>query len=258
MSKGTLQALGTGDGWAGEDRGHSAFLYRLEGGTLLVDCGEPVSRRLRAAGVAPDELDAILLSHLHCDHVGGFFMLMQGFWLDKRTRDLPVHLPAEGAEPIRRMLDASYIFEELTEFELQFRPIEGAFETGQIKITPHPTSHLDQLREHFSAKYPAAFEAFSFVLETPYATIAHSADIGAVEDLEPLLQKPVDLLLCELAHVKPPELFEYLAQKEISQVAFTHISRPYREDLAATQSAATTALGGMRHVFLSDGEVLEV
>jgi len=229
MSKGTLQALGTGDGWAGEDRGHSAFLYRLEGGTLLVDCGEPVSRRLRAAGVAPDELDAILLSHLHCDHVGGFFMLMQGFWLDKRTRDLPVHLPAEGA-----------------------------FETGQIKITPHPTSHLDQLREHFSAKYPAAFEAFSFVLETPYATIAHSADIGAVEDLEPLLQKPVDLLLCELAHVKPPELFEYLAQKEISQVAFTHISRPYREDLAATQSAATTALGGMRHVFLSDGEVLEV
>ena len=114
MSTVGLQALGTGDGWASDHRGHSAFLFRMAGSTLLMDCGEPVGRSLRAAGVQPDDLDGIILSHLHCDHVGGFFMLMQGFWLDQRTRDLTVHMPEEGREPVRRMLDAAYIFDELT------------------------------------------------------------------------------------------------------------------------------------------------
>ena len=113
MSTVGLQALGTSDGWASDRRGHAAFLYRMDGSTLLVDCGEPVSRSLRTAGVQPDDLDGILLSHLHCDHVGGFFMLIQGFCLDRRTRDLTVHMPEEGLEPVRHMLDAAYIFDEL-------------------------------------------------------------------------------------------------------------------------------------------------
>ncbi len=168
MGKATLHALGTGDGWAGDSRGHSAFVYQLGGRTLLVDCGEPVSSRLRAAGIAPDDLDGILLTHLHCDHVGGFFMLMQGFWLEKRTRDLTVHMPAEGLEPVRRMLDAAFIFRELMPGELDFAPITAnePLQIGPVKITPHPTTHLETLREHFQEKYPQGFEAFSFILET--------------------------------------------------------------------------------------------
>ena len=37
MSKATFQALGTGDGWASDRRGHSAFLFKLEDSTLLLD-----------------------------------------------------------------------------------------------------------------------------------------------------------------------------------------------------------------------------
>ena len=261
MSKATFQALGTGDGWAGDRRGHSAFLFTLKNSTLLLDCGEPVSRRLRAAGVQPDDLDGIVLSHLHCDHVGGFFMLMQGFWLDQRNRDLTIHLPAEGVEPVRRMLDAAYIFEELMACALNFTPLqEGAsFEVGSITVTPHPTTHLDQLKASFGEKYPADFEAFSFVLENEDTRIAHSADIGGLEDLKPLLTQPVDLLVCELAHVEPDELFAYLKDHpagHIGQVAFTHLSRPYRADLEGMQAQATAALGDLPHKFLNDGDVI--
>ena len=260
MSTVALQALGTGDGWASDRRGHSAFLFHLEDSTLLMDCGEPVGRSLRATGVQPDELDGILLSHLHCDHVGGFFMLMQGFWLDQRTRDLTVHMPEEGLEPVRRMLDAAYIFEELMAFKLDFTPITAG-ETilvGAIGVTSFPTTHLVQLREHFSGKHPAKFEAFCFLMETDNATVAHSADIGALEDLEQLLQKPVDLLVCELAHVKPAVLFEYLAGQKIGRVAFTHVSRPYRENFDELKTQAATALGELPHTFLDDGDVLEI
>ncbi len=259
MGKATLHALGTGDGWAGDSRGHSAFLYQLGGTTLLIDCGEPVSRSLRNAGVAPDDLDGILLTHLHCDHVGGFFMLMQGFWLDQRSRDLTVHMPAEGLEPVRRMLDAAFIFRELMPAELEFAPITASepLQIGDVKITPHLTSHLDSLKEHFQDKYPQGFEAFSFVLESEGTRIAHSGDIGASTDLEPLLAQPLDLFCCELAHVEPAELFALLADKDIGHVCFTHLSRPYRETLDALKTQAAETMKGMQVTFLEDGQVVE-
>ena len=261
MSKATFQALGTGDGWASDRRGHSAFLFTLKDSMLLLDCGEPVSRQLRAVGVQPDDLDGIVLSHLHCDHVGGFFMLIQGFWLDQRTRDLAVHLPAEGVKPVRSMLDAAYIFEELMACALNFAPLQSntSFEVGGITVTPHPTTHLDQLKASFGEKYPANFEAFSFVLENADIRIAHSADIGGLEDLKLLLTQPVDLLVCELAHVEPDELFAYLKDHpagHIGQVAFTHLSRPYRADLEGIQARAAAALGDLPHTFLNDGDVI--
>ena len=261
MSKATFQALGTGDGWASDRRGHSAFLFTLKDSMLLLDCGEPVSRQLRTVGVQPDDLDGIVLSHLHCDHVGGVFMLIQGFWLDQRTRDLVVHLPAEGVKPVRSMLDAAYIFEELMACALNFAPLQSntSFEVGGITVTPHPTTHLDQLKASFGDKYPADFEAFSFVLENADIRIAHSADIGGLEDLKLLLTQPVDLLVCELAHVEPDELFAYLKDHpagHIGQVAFTHLSRPYRADLEGIQAQAAAALGDLPHTFLNDGDVI--
>ena len=33
---------------------------------------------------------------LHADHIGGFFMLMQALWLERRRKPLPVYLPPAG------------------------------------------------------------------------------------------------------------------------------------------------------------------
>ena len=97
------------------------------------------------------------------------------------------------------------------------------------------------------------------MLENADIRIAHSADIGGLEDLKLLLTQPVDLLVCELAHVEPDELFVYLKDHpagHIGQVAFTHLSRPYRADLEGMQAQAAAALGDLPHTFLNDGDVI--
>ena len=259
--KAALHALGTGDGWAGNDqRGHSAFLFHLADKSLLIDCGEPVSRRLHTAGVKPDEIDGILISHLHCDHIGGFFMLMQGLWLDQRTRELPIYMPSEGLEPVRNMLRASYIFDELLAFSPSFKVLKECepINFDGVKVTPYLTTHLDQLKNSFSDKYPAKFEAFNFVIETDTKRVAHSADIGSIHDLSPLLTHPVDLLVCELAHVEPSELFNYLPTQKIGHIAFTHLSRPFRSNLRELKAQAAESLKGISHTFLNDGDIIEV
>ena len=49
------------------------FLIKAPGRNILVDTafGEAVFDRMKAAGVEPEEVDAVLITHLHGDHIGG-------------------------------------------------------------------------------------------------------------------------------------------------------------------------------------------
>lgn len=240
--------FGVGDGWPCADRNHSATLYRLGGTTLLLDCGEPLSRSYAASGLSYDAVDHMLLSHMHADHVGGFQMFMQALWLRGRTKPLTIHLPGEGLVPLRRMLRVGYLFDKLLGFRLSFRTLAARrrFKLGRISVTAHPTGHLAGLRQAFAAHHRQPFEAFSFVLETGQRRIVHSADLGGPADLEPLLRKPVDLLVCELAHFAPADIFRFLRERSVRRVAFTHLSDSLWRRRAAVLKQAKKALPGTK------------
>jgi ribonuclease Z len=254
MDSFSLQCFGVGDGMACADRNHSSYLYRFGDVSLLLDCGEPVSRSFEALRLDHNSIDRVFISHLHSDHVGGFFMLMQGFWLGRRRKPLRVHLPADGIEPLRAMLKAAYLFDELFQFDLLMEPLETArpVKQGRVRITPFPTTHLERLRKTYQAKYPGDYAAYSFLMEAGRLRVAHSADLGAVEDLDPLVAKPLDLLVCELSHFTPGRLFRYLKGREIGEIVLTHLGRRYWEDLAETRRLARSLLPDARVTFARD------
>ncbi|MFW5957491.1 MAG: MBL fold metallo-hydrolase, partial [Natronomonas sp.] len=64
-----LTILGTGAAIPTGDRYQSGLLYESAETTLLVDCGSGILHRLVQAGCDPTEIDAILLTHTHLDHV---------------------------------------------------------------------------------------------------------------------------------------------------------------------------------------------
>jgi glyoxylase-like metal-dependent hydrolase (beta-lactamase superfamily II) len=51
----------------------SAFLVRAPGRLVLVDTGygRELFKNLRAVGVEPEQIDTVLLTHMHGDHIGG-------------------------------------------------------------------------------------------------------------------------------------------------------------------------------------------
>jgi ribonuclease Z len=260
MGKFSLKCFGVGDGWPCADRGHASFLYRLGDISILIDCGEPVSGRFRATGLSCDVIDRIFISHLHSDHVAGFFMLMQGFWLEKRRKELPVHLPADGIKPISQLLNASLVFKELLQFKLRFDALQAGRPViiGDVRVTPYRSTHLEGLRRLFQKKYPQAFEAFCFLIETGGLRIAHSADIGRPEDLAPLLRQPLDLLVCELAHFSAVELFQYLRGREIKRIVFMHLARQHWENLKETKRLAAKMLPGVPVAFARDNDEFDL
>ena len=55
----------------------SCFVVRTQGKNILFDTGNGAARggkmleRLKAAGIEPEEIDLVMLTHFHGDHIGG-------------------------------------------------------------------------------------------------------------------------------------------------------------------------------------------
>jgi ribonuclease Z len=64
-----ITLLGTGSPLPDPRRAGPSTLVTADGLTVLVDCGRGVMMRLVAAGVLPPMLDAMLITHLHSDHI---------------------------------------------------------------------------------------------------------------------------------------------------------------------------------------------
>jgi hypothetical protein len=159
---------------------------------------------------------------------------------------------------MRQMLRTVFMFDDLLPFRLGLVPLRTgpAQRIARVRVRAFPTSHLDRFRARFQHKYPADFRAYCFLLESGGKRVADSADLGEPEDLEPLLKKPVDLLVCELAHFSPEAIFSYLSCRPVKQVVFVHLAQHHRERLNRTRKLAAAMLRGIRHVFAQDGQVV--
>ncbi len=251
-----VKCFGTADGWPCVERSHAAFLYRFGKTGILVDAGEPIDRNYKASGLSYDLFDSLIITHMHSDHVGGFFMLMQGAWLEGRRKELPVYLPAGAIHPFRQMLETVFIFEEILPFRLRLLPLHASQSViiGDVTATAFRTSHLAGYRSRLRRKYHADFNSYCLLFEHGRRRIGHSGDLGRPEDLEPLLAGPLDLLVCELAHFSPEDVFRYLNGRNIGRIIFVHLAQSLREDLPKTRRLAERMLPGIPHSFARDGE----
>jgi ribonuclease Z len=85
--------LGTGCPVVSTERYGPAQLILGSGARILVDCGSGVTQRLLAAGTPGRDLDALLLTHLHSDHLVDLYQLIVSSWHQGRGRPLPIYGP---------------------------------------------------------------------------------------------------------------------------------------------------------------------
>lgn len=104
-----ITLVGTGSPLPDPLRAGPSTLIRAGGQNLLVDCGRGALMRLAAAGVGANALTALLLTHLHSDHIADLGDLIITRWVSAFTPDpppLPIIGPPGTAEVVQATLRA--------------------------------------------------------------------------------------------------------------------------------------------------------
>ncbi|MEM9781084.1 MAG: MBL fold metallo-hydrolase [Pseudomonadota bacterium] len=85
--------LGTGCPRACRERGGAATLVETREAAVLIDCGSGVTQALVEHGTPGSALDALLVTHLHSDHLVDFYQLVISSWHQGRAHPWTVCCP---------------------------------------------------------------------------------------------------------------------------------------------------------------------
>ena len=105
-----LQVLGSGGPEASDRAGTSYLLWVGGKARLLIDAGPGARLRFGESGAKVEDLDAVLLTHLHVDHANDLPALVKAGYFTPRTRSLDIVGPSgNSAMPgTRRWLGALF------------------------------------------------------------------------------------------------------------------------------------------------------
>lgn len=98
--------LGTGSPVPDARRAGPSTLVRAGADTFLIDCGRGVQLRMTAAGVQANGLTALLVTHLHSDHIAELGDLLITRWITTFGPD-PAPLPIIGPPGTAEVVDAT-------------------------------------------------------------------------------------------------------------------------------------------------------
>ena len=99
-----ITLLGTGSPLPDPNRAGPSTLVQAEGTTLLFDCGRGVLMRLAAAMVPVASLNALLLTHLHSDHITDLNDVITSHWIMSPG---PNRLTIYGPPTTKAVVDAT-------------------------------------------------------------------------------------------------------------------------------------------------------
>ena len=132
--------LGTGGTLPIPERALSSLYVRVNGQSLLIDCGEGTQVGIRRLGWGFRCLDGMLLTHYHGDHCTGIAGLLLS--LEKAGRDEPFHI--WGPRGLKRVVEGLCVIVPQLSFPVLLHelPAEGGeAELIGLKIRAFPVDH---------------------------------------------------------------------------------------------------------------------
>lgn len=100
-----LHFVGAGDAFGTGGRFQTCFWLEGAGESMLIDCGATSLTALKAAGVEPNDIAAVVLTHLHGDHFGGLPFLVLDGQFRRRERSLTIAGPPGTRERVESAME---------------------------------------------------------------------------------------------------------------------------------------------------------
>jgi len=212
------------------DRGGSCIWVEMGPERIMVDCGPGAVQGLARFGLPWQELDHLVLTHFHGDHVGAlpglFFALKHARWPASRERALHVWGPVGTERLFRTLADAlgEYLLDPGFPVEIH-QGVDGEEELGPgVRLSTRPTPHTDESR------------AVRF--DGDGASAGCTGDTGRCPELGEFLAG-VDVLVAECSlpddevtdnHLSPSRVAEIAAAARPGMLVLTHVYPHFRRE----------------------------
>ncbi len=121
--------LGTGGMMPLPYRNLTSLMMRLNGSSLMVDCGEGTQVTLKEQGWSPKPIDTICFTHYHADHISGLPGLLLTMGNAERTEPLLL----VGPKGLERVVGALRVIAPELPFPIKYHEIKEKEEELQIK-----------------------------------------------------------------------------------------------------------------------------
>ncbi|MGR5168418.1 MBL fold metallo-hydrolase [Vibrio astriarenae] len=241
-----LQVLGAGGPELTSDNASTSYLLWDDGKPkILIDAGPSTAQNFIKTGAKIADLDAILISHMHVDHVADLISLIKSSYFETRDSSLPIygptgnHLTPSMTEYMERLLGLNGLFPYLNNFIAE-APDE-TFSKANYKIHAHdiaPTIEPTQLKigsmtlESADAMHggvPALAWSISYKGKTVFVT----GDSSGPKHLASMA-KSADLIIAhnalpesysghvEKLHMKPSTIADIVADSQAHTLVFSH------------------------------------
>lgn len=220
--------LGTGCPVVSPRRYGAGTLVECAGQRFLVDIGSGVTQRLVQAGSNGAGIDALLLTHLHSDHLIDLYQFIISSWHQNRDRPQVIYGPTGTQSFVDAQMQA-WKAERTLRIEFEKRSSIKAFEIEVIEfedsreVMSKDSARISAVR----VEHPPVVPAFGYVFETAGRKLVLSGDT-----------RPCDNLIdaAKNADVLVHEVFAH-SQDDQSHIRGTRTS----ETMAAVAGYHTTA-----------------
>jgi ribonuclease BN (tRNA processing enzyme) len=244
--------VGTGDAFGHGGRCHTSMRLDHPQGSLLVDFGASSIVSWRRLGFSFNEIDAILITHLHGDHFGGLpFLMLEAQFIDPRTKPLQIM----GPPGLRDRLAAAMaiLFPGSEQFAWRFA-------WSVREIAPGEAFSVVGLKGRtFEAIHDAGAPATSIrLVDEAGKVFAYSGDTAWNDNLIAVADS-ADLMVCECStmtprapgHIDWARLSKNLPRFSAKRIILTHMGK----DVLA---ALPTICAEGRVEAASDGLAIEI
>ncbi|MGC9057197.1 MAG: MBL fold metallo-hydrolase [Candidatus Saccharicenans sp.] len=134
--------LGTGGAVATANRDNTSLLLEIDSELVLFDCPGSLTTKILRAGYRPEKITAILITHIHPDHIYGWPFLVHS--LRRERQSVRLFGSKETINFSRQLLDLFRLQDEKILFRSEPQvlfPGEEIELSAGIKITGYPVSH---------------------------------------------------------------------------------------------------------------------
>jgi ribonuclease BN (tRNA processing enzyme) len=252
-----VTVVGSADAFNSAGRSHSAYLVEGQGaGPIMVDFGATLLMRARQAGIAPERLAGIAITHLHGDHIGGLpFLIIDGLYNARRTEPLEIVGPIGTRARLNELLEVTYGKAALLDWfphTLVEIPAGGAAQIGQVRIEGFQAEHMDPPDQPLCLR----------ITDTEGTAVAFSGDTELCEGLF-AASEGAELLIAECTTLAPPAgrhstwegWCQAFGRVRSPRLMLTHLGADVRGAIPRllAEAPATPALS-----FAEDGMVVEL